>query len=66
MGKVHSALILYLAAILVYVMAVLFGSDNLELLIKPIIIPSVYYFYYISVKGKISFFEQLIYQQIKS
>jgi hypothetical protein len=55
MGKVHSALILYLAAILVYVMAVLFGSDNLELLIKPIIIPSVYYFYYISVKGKISF-----------
>ena len=55
MGKVHSALILYLAAILVYVMAVLFGSDNLELLIKPIIIPSVYYFYYISVKGKIGF-----------
>ena len=55
MGKVHSALILYLAAILFYVMAVLFGSDNLELLIKPIIIPSVYYFYYISVKGKISF-----------
>ena len=55
MGKVHSALILYLAAILVYVVAVLFGSDNLELLIKPIIIPSVYYFYYISVKGKISF-----------
>jgi hypothetical protein len=55
MGKVHSALILYLAAILVYVMAVLFGSDNLELLIKPIIIPSVYYSYYISVKGKISF-----------
>jgi len=55
MGKVHSALILYLAAILVYVVAVLFGSDNLELLIKPIIIPSVYYFYYISVKGKIGF-----------
>ena len=55
MGKVHSALILYFAAILLYLIAVLLGSDNLELLSKPIIIPAVYYFYYFSVKGKINF-----------
>ena len=51
MGKVHSALILYFAAILLYLIAVLLGSDNLELLSKPIIIPAVYYFYYICLKG---------------
>lgn len=55
MGKVHSALILCFVAILLYLIAVLLGSDNLELLSKPIIIPAVYYFYYISVKGKINF-----------
>jgi hypothetical protein len=35
--------------------AVLIGSDNLELFSKPIIIPSIYYFYYISVRGKINY-----------
>lgn len=55
MVKVNSALFLYFAAILLYVVAVLIGSDNLELFSKPIIIPSIYYFYYTSVKGKISY-----------
>lgn len=55
MVKVNSALFLYFAAILLYVLAVLIGSDNLELFSKPIIIPSIYYFYYTSVKGKISY-----------
>ena len=55
MLKVNSALILYFTAFILYVFAVLIGSDNLELFTKPIIIPSIYYFYYISVRGKIDY-----------
>ena len=55
MFKVNSALILYFIASILYVFAVLIGSDNLELFSKPIIIPSIYYFYYISVRGKIDY-----------
>ena len=55
MLKVNSALILYFIAFILYVIAVLIGSDNLELFSKPIIIPSIYYFYYISVRGKIDY-----------
>ena len=55
MIKVSSALILYFSAVIFYVLAVIIGSDNLELFSKPIIIPSIYYFYYTSVKGKINY-----------
>ena len=55
MVKVNSALILYFIAFIFYIIAVLIGSDNLELFSKPIIIPSIYYFYYISVRGKIDY-----------
>ncbi|WP_291108756.1 hypothetical protein [Flavobacterium sp. UBA6195] len=55
MFKVNSVLILYFIASILYVFAVLIGSDNLELFSKPIIIPSIYYFYYISVRGKIDY-----------
>ena len=55
MLKVNSALILYFIAFIFYIIAVLIGSDNLELFSKPIIIPSIYYFYYISVRGKIDY-----------
>ena len=55
MVKVNSALILYFTAFVLYMIAVIIGSDNLELFSKPIIIPSIYYFYYISVRGKINY-----------
>ncbi|MFI0426148.1 MAG: hypothetical protein ACH34V_04245 [Flavobacterium sp.] len=55
MVKINSALLLYFVAVIFYVIAVMIGSDNLELFCKPIIIPSIYYFYYISVKGKANF-----------
>ena len=55
MVKVNSALILYFTAFVLYMIAVIIGSDNLELFSKPIIIPSIYYFYYISVRGKIDY-----------
>ena len=55
MVKVNSALILYFIAFIFYIIAVLIGSDNLELFSKPIIIPSIYYYYYISVRGKIDY-----------
>ena len=55
MVKVNSALILYFTAFVIYMIAVIIGSDNLELFSKPIIIPSIYYFYYISFRGKIDY-----------
>ncbi|MBE9576927.1 hypothetical protein [Flavobacterium proteolyticum] len=55
MIKVNSALILYFTAFVIYIIAVFIDSDNLELFSKPIIIPSIYYFYYISVRGKIDY-----------
>ncbi len=55
MIKVNSALLLYFTAFVIYIIAVFIDSDNLELFSKPIIIPSIYYFYYISVRGKIDY-----------
>ena len=55
MVKVNSALILYFTAFVLYMIAVIIGSDNLELFSKPIIIPSIYYYYYISVRGKVNY-----------
>lgn len=55
MIKINSALILYFTALLLFIISVLIDSDNLELFSKPIIIPSIYYFYYISVRGKINY-----------
>src|SRR5574343_353837 len=47
MVKINSALLLYFVAVIFYVIAVMIGSDNLELFCKPIIISSIYYFYFI-------------------
>lgn len=55
MIKVNSGLILYFTAFVLYLLAVLIGSDNLELFSKPIIIPSIYYYYYIRVRGRIDY-----------
>jgi hypothetical protein len=55
MVKVNSALILYFIALVIYIIAVMIDSDNLELFTKPIIIPSIYYYYYISVRRKIDY-----------
>ena len=55
MIKVNSALILYCTAFTLYVIAVFIGSDNLELFSKPIIIPSIYYYYYISDRSRIDY-----------
>lgn len=55
MIKVNSALILYCTAFTLYVIAVFIGSDNLELFSKPIILPSIYYYYYISVRSRIDY-----------
>ncbi len=55
MIKVNSALVLYFTAFIFYLIAVLIGSDNLELFTKPIIIPAIYYYYYNAVSGKINY-----------
>lgn len=55
MVKSNSALILYFTSFTLYVIAIFIRSDNLELFSKPIIIPSIYYYYYISVRGKIDY-----------
>lgn len=55
MIKINSALLFYLVAFILYSCSVFLQSENLELFSRPIIIPSIYYFYYISVKGKVSF-----------
>jgi len=55
MVRVNSALLLYFTAFILYIIAVLMDSDNLELFSKPIIIPAIYYYYYICVRGKVNY-----------
>ena len=55
MIKLNSALLLYFIAIILFVIASIFGNENLELFSKPMIIPSLFYYYYIRVRGRINF-----------
>ena len=55
MIKLNSALLFYFTALLLYACSIFFDSQNLELFCRPVIIPSVYYFYFTSVKGKVNF-----------
>ena len=54
MANLNSALVLYFGALILYVVSIFFDSPNLELFSRPIIIPSIYYFYFISVKGRVN------------
>ena len=54
MANLNSALVFYFGALILYVLSIFFDSPNLELFSRPIIIPSIYYFYFISVKGRIN------------
>ena len=54
MGKVNPAVILFFGALILYVVSIVVDSQNLELFSRPVIIPSIYYFYFISVKGRIN------------
>lgn len=51
----NSALVLFLVALILYVIALFIDSPDLELFSRPIIIPSIFYYYYIKVKGSINF-----------
>lgn len=55
MIKVNSAIVLFIIALVLYLLSIIINNDNLELFSKPIIIPSIYYYYYTKVKGKINF-----------
>ncbi len=55
MIKINSALLLFFFAFALYLLSVIFNNDNLELFSKPIILPSIYYYYYTKVKGKINY-----------
>lgn len=54
MIKINSALLLYFLAVVLYICSVYFKSENLELFSRPVILPSIFYFYYTSVKGKVN------------
>lgn len=54
MYKLNSALILCFIGIALYVLSLYIESPNLELFSRPVIIPSIFYFYLSSIKGKIN------------
>lgn len=54
MIKINSALVLYFIAVVLFICSFYFKSESLELFSRPVIIPSIYYFYYTSVKGKVN------------
>ena len=54
MDKINSELGFYFGALILYVVSVVFGCSYLELFSNPAIIPSIFCFYFISVKGKIN------------
>lgn len=55
MIRLNPALLFYFTALILYACSIFFENQNLELFCRPVIIPSVYYFYFISVKGKVNF-----------
>ena len=54
-NKFNAALILFAVALILYVTSLFTDSPNLELFSRPVIIPSIYYYYFIKVKGNINF-----------
>jgi hypothetical protein len=53
-NKLNAALTLFAVALILYITALLIDSPDLELFSRPIIIPSIYYYYYIKVRGSIN------------
>lgn len=54
MGKINSAIVLFFVALLLYIFSIFSENSNLELFSGPIIIPSIYYYYLVSVKGRVN------------
>lgn len=54
------ALVLYIVSGLLYFIAVVEGIENLTLIVKPIIIPSIFFYYWQESRGKISFWSSMI------
>lgn len=50
----NSALVLFFGALILYILALFIDSSNLELFCRPVIIPSLFFYYYIKVKGKVN------------
>ncbi len=50
----NAALVLFFGAIVLYVISFFIDSPNLELFSRPVIIPTIYYYYYVAVKGKVN------------
>lgn len=55
MIKLNPAILLYLTALILYACSIFFENQNLELFCRPIIIPTVYYFYFTCVRGRINY-----------
>lgn len=50
----NSALVLFFGALILYMIALFIDSSNLELFCRPVIIPSLFFYYYIKVNGKLN------------
>lgn len=50
----NAALVLFFGALILYLVSFFINSSDLELFSRPVIIPAIYYYYYVSVKGKIN------------
>lgn len=55
MIKIKPSLLLYFTSSFLYLLSVLIDNENLSLITKPIIIPSILYFYFIQIKFKTNF-----------
>lgn len=54
MNKIKPSIILFVLAGILYLFSVLTSSENLELLTKPIIIPSIFVYCFLESKGKLN------------
>lgn len=54
MDRLNASLILYFASGFLYLLSVIIGSENLSLIAKPIIIPSIVVFYFMEVRNQIN------------
>lgn len=54
MIKINSALLLYFVAAVLYICSIYFNNEDLQLFSRPVILPSIFYYYYTSVKGKVN------------
>ncbi|MEQ3690474.1 MAG: hypothetical protein ABNG98_03045, partial [Flavobacterium sp.] len=55
MGKINPSIILFGLAGVLYFFSVIVGNEYLGLMTKPMIIPSIFVYYYFASKGKINF-----------